>query len=332
MSESSKKSLLDYLKAITGDLPWIEPVSARIASALPLFLKQRYRLCRIHLFGRKYFLATEESQIAAPSPKEYARHASLLKEQLSGDVILVLSNIPAYVRNRLISQRVPFIVPGTQTFLPMLMIDLREYFPAPRTSIQNTLSSVSQLLIIYHLSRESLSGIPLAQIASRIGYSAMAISKAQEELQSTHLVKVVRSGKALSLHFNSSGNDLWQRVEPLLSSPVKQAQWIRWGRPKPRAVLAGITALSRYSMLEGDPVPTYAMRERNLMAALREGHVCACSGSEDAEARMEAWKYDPLVLANGDTADRYSLYLSLRLSGDERVQKELRHLTEGDPR
>lgn len=328
MNEDTKRSLLDYLSTIIGEPPWIEPVAPNIVSALPLFLRQRYRFFRADFFGRKYFLAIEESQGAISSPTEYAHHTSLLKEQLSGDVILVLSNIPAYARNRLIRQRVPFVVPNTQMFLPMLMIDLREYFPNPRAKFQNTLSSVSQLLITYHLSRESLSDMPLAQIASRIGYSAMAISKAQEELQAAQLVDVVRSGKALSLHFNLSGKDLWQRVEPLLSTPVKRTQWIRWGQPRPRAVLAGMTALSKYSMLEDDPIPSYAMRDKDLITALRTGQIYGCSGSEEAQARMEAWKYDPWVLAEGDTIDRCSLYLSLRRSGDERVQKEIQHLAE----
>jgi hypothetical protein len=191
------------------------------------------------------------------------------------------------------------------------------------------LSSVSQLIVIYHIQGKSLGGIPLGQIASRLGYSAMAISKAQDELQTAQLCDVVRSGRTLSLHFNWSGKDLWERAEPLLSSPVKRTQWIRWGQPRARAVTSGITALSKYSMLADDPIPTYAMRNKDLMSALGRGEIFGCAGREEADARMEAWKYDPWLLANDNTADRCSLYLSLRHSADERVQKELQHLVTG---
>jgi len=329
MSGSSDRLLLDYLRAIGGDQPWIEPVTERVTSNLPLFLRQRYQLSRADLFGRKCFLAIEEPRAAEPSPTEYAHDAALLKERLSGDVILVLSELPAYIRNRLVRQCVPFIVPGSQMFLPMLMIDLREHFPKSWARSQNTLSSVSQLIIIYHILRNSLSDIPLGQIASRLGYSAMAISKAQDELQSAQLCEVVRSGRTLSLHFNSSGKDLWGRAEPLLLSPVKRTQWIRWGQPRARAAIAGITALSKYSMMADDPIPTYAMRNKDLISALGKGGIFGCAGREEAEARMEAWKYDPWLLANEDTVDRCSLYLSLRHSADERVQKELQHLIIG---
>ena len=295
MRESSDTLLVNYLSTIGGDLPWIEPLP-ELASKLPPFLKQRYRISRADLFGRKYLLAIEEPREGDPSPTEYARDARTIKERLTADVILVLSNIPAYVRNRLVHQKVPFIVPGTQMFLPMLMIDLREHFPKSKTKSQDVLSAVSQLVILYHLSRESLSETPLGQIASRLRYSPMAISKAQDELQNADLCEVHRSGRTLSLHFGLRGKDLWQKAAPLLS------------------------------MLEDDPLPTYAMRDKDFVAALQKGEVYGCGGREDAEARMETWKYDPSILARSGIADPLSLYLSLRYSADERVQKEIEKL------
>ena len=140
MNRPSDRLLNDYLKAIGGDQPWIEPIADRVTLNLPLFLRERYRFSRTDLFGRKCFLAIETPRLAEPSPTEYAHDAALLKERLSGDVVLVLSELPAYVRNRLVRQCVPFIVPGTQMFLPMLMIDLREHFPRSRTRSQSALS------------------------------------------------------------------------------------------------------------------------------------------------------------------------------------------------
>jgi DNA-binding MarR family transcriptional regulator len=326
MNRPNDISLNDYLKAIGGDQPWIEPVPDRVTSSLPLFLRQRYRFSRTDLFGRKCFLAIETPSKAEPSPTEYAHDVASLTERLSGDVVLVLSQLPAYVRNRLVRQCVPFIVPGTQMFLPMLMIDLREHFPRSRNRSQSALSSVSQLIVIYHVLKEPLSKVPLGQIASRLGYSATAISKARDELQSAELCAVVRSGRSLTLDFNASGKELWKRAEPRLSTPVKRTQWIRWGQPRARAAVAGITALSRYSMLDDDSIPTYAMQDKDLINALGKGEIFGCAGREESEARMEGWKYDPWLTAKDDTADRCSLYLSLRHSADERVQKELLHL------
>ena len=50
---------------------------------------------------------------------------------------------------------------------------------------------------------------------------------------------------------------------------------------------------------------------------------------DEAEARMEAWKYDPWIIAKGDTVDPCSLYLTLRHSADERVRQQLDILISG---
>jgi hypothetical protein len=157
----------------------------------------------------------------------------------------------------------------------------------------------------------------------------MSVSKAQDELQTRGLCTVVRSGKAFFLEFELDREFLWRDAEPLLSTPVRRAKWIRWGTVKPHAVAAGLTALTKYSMLTDNSIPTFAMRDKHVGGALERGEIIDCLGRDDADARMEYWKYDPLLIAENDTADRCSLYLSLRRSADERVQKELETIVEG---
>jgi hypothetical protein len=194
-----------------------------------LFLRDKYTIFRADLFGRKAFFALENWPSAEASPSEYGRDAAALKNVLGSDVVLVISAIPSYARNRMVQQRVPFIVPGTQMFLPMLMIDLREHYPKRREASENTLSSVAQVIVLYHLVREPLSAIPVGQIASRLGYSATAIGNADDELQEVGICDVVREGKTLSLHFKGNKREVWQTAERFLSTPVKRLQWVRWG-------------------------------------------------------------------------------------------------------
>ena len=331
METPIEPGVIDYLTRVTGETPWIEPMPDQLVSTLPLYLHQRYEFFLLDLFGRRCILARENPPTGELSPTEYGHEVTQLKQRLHEDVVLVLTKLPSYVRNRFVRQRIPFIVPGTQMFLPMLMIDLREQFPKSNDRMRSTLSAVSQLVVIYQILKESLDGTPLGQIATRIGYSAMTLSKAQDELQAAGLCEVIRTWRTVSLHFTSRGRALWKRAEPLLTTPVRRRLWIRWGQPRARAVLAGTTALSRVSMVEDDRVPTYAMRDRDLSVAMDKGEIFGCGGPEEAEARMEAWKYDPWVLADNDLVDRCSLYLSLRQSTDDRIQKELRSLIDGIP-
>ena len=324
-----EQALVKYIELVTGVRPRLEPTPP--AAALPLFIRQQFDFAQAQLFGRRVVLAIEKTAPEELSATEYARNAALLRQGLAEDVILVMAKLPSYVRKRLVQRGVPFIVPGAQMFLPMMMVDLRERFSTALSRVPDTLAPVSQLVVIYQILREPHAPIPLAQLGERLAYSPQAMSFAQDELQDTGLCEVRRTGRMVFLEFGLRGKALWEKAEPLMKSPVRKAQWVRWGQPRARAVAAGITALSGMSMLAEDPIATYAMRDRELVAAFERGQMFECNGREEADARMESWKYDPWVLAENGVADPCSLYLSLRLSGDERVQKEIRSLIDRLP-
>jgi hypothetical protein len=174
---------VEYLTRVTGETPRIEPILDQLVSTLPLYLRQRYEFFRADVFGRRCFLASENSPTGELSPTEYGHDVMQLKQRFHEDVILVLMKLPSYVRNRLVRQRIPFIVPGTQMFLPMLMIDLQEHFLKSNDRMRSTLSAASQVVVIYQILKEPLDDMPLGQIATRLGYSAMVMSKVQDELQ-----------------------------------------------------------------------------------------------------------------------------------------------------
>ena len=324
-------SLASYIELVTGTRPQLENVPKDETANLPLFLRERYQFLRALLYGRRLYFAVEKAKPRELSAPKYASEVELLKKRLSADVVLIFDRLPSYLRNRFLKQGVPFIVPGTQMFLPTLMIDLREHFSKADTRLPEKLSPTSQVVLLYHILKAPLPPEPLVRLAERLGYSAMAMSKAQEELLAAKLCKVERAGRTILLRFELRARDLWQKAEPLLATPIKRAYWVRWGQPRPRAVIAGVTALSQVSMLADEQLPTYAMRDRDVVSALGKGNIVPCEEREEAQARMEAWKYDPWLLTENGTADRCSLYLSLRNNADERIQKELQFLVEGLP-
>ncbi|WP_156994024.1 hypothetical protein [Terriglobus sp. TAA 43] len=224
-------------------------------------------------------------------------------------------------------QHVPFIVPGTQMFLPMMMVDLREQYARRGTKPLQQLSTAAQLIVLYHLVRQPLDQVPQATIADFLGYSRMAISRANEELQNVRLCELRRSGREVYLEFLGAPRTIWETAEPLLKSPVRKTHWIHWQKKPKDIPLAGTTALAKLTMLNEDSVPTFAIRERFVQAAWSAGRFSLAPGRDGADARLEGWAYDPALLSpRGDTVDPCSLYLSLRANADERVQKELQYL------
>jgi DNA-binding MarR family transcriptional regulator len=312
--------LLDHLGTLLGERP--DLVSEK-AAGLPLFLRERYKIWSAHLFGRKFLLAVEKEDWEAGSPGEYESQAEALRTHLGETLVLVLPLLPSYARNRMVRLGIPFIVPGSQVFLPMAMIDLRERFSQPKPERRKRLTPAAQCLILYHLQRQSLEHLPLRDIAEKIGYSPIMLTKVKDELETANLCNTSRRGRSITLAFKFHGRDLWDRAQPHLCSPVKKVHWLDWDQPGHPALAAGLTALSQLTDISEDRLPAYALLSKTFQTNLERGLYNGCPGPEDANLRLESWSYNPLLLGTDTRVDPLSLYLSLRDSPDERIQQQL---------
>lgn len=325
-----EERLSDYLESITGSIPTLRGAPAQ--ASLPLFLRERYQLARIGLFGRECLLALEMSGWKTGSPAEYAAHTQTMQAQFSEPVTLVIPQVASYARNRMVQAGTPFIVPGSQLFMPFMMVDLRERFKAPSAEAGVPLTPAAQCILLYHLLRKPLQGRPLNEIAKLTGYTGMTVTKVKDEWEINGLCQTSRVGRSVVVEFPIPGRKLWHMAEQLLSSPVKKFQWVRWrDRAKfgPPGLPAGYTALAMTTMTEDDPLPTWALPDRAYRQMLTTGIFQTVNGQEDANLRVEAWKYDPRFLSDGNCVDPLSLVLSLRSDRDERVQQQLQTLLDG---
>ena len=320
---SLKQRLLDYIETVAGEHLDLMPEAA---AALPLFLRERFGIFSTRLFGRKLLLALEAEDWDGGSPGEYGKHQATLKQNLGENVVLVLPILPSYARNRMVQMGIPFIIPGSQIFIPNTVIDLRENFPQPNARRRKTLGPAAQCTLLYHLLREPLAGKSLKEIAQKVQYSPIMLSKVKDQLEAAGICKIVREGRSLVLEFTAAGRSLWVQAQPLLTSPVKKTRWVRWDRPALPALLAGMSALSRRTMIAADRLPTYALPLAEFQDFLERGVCTGCRDAEHASARIEVWSYPPERLGDNELVDPLSLYLSLRDSQDERIQQQLEKL------
>ena len=253
-----------------------------------------------------------------------------MEKALGLPTVLVFPTIPAYQRNRLVQRGVPFVVPGRQLFLPMLFIDLRERFDRIRQP-EKYLSTSAQVLLLYHLLGNQVTGIALQDLARTLGYSAMTMSNVRRELEDLGFVRTRREGKSLSIIFADSPKALWMRALEKMTSPVRRTHWVRWQSPVTDCLMAGSSALATMTPLGEDRLPTYAIYTRHWKHAIKTSQVNKLPDSDDANARIEEWKYNPRVLSTTDMVDPLSLYLSLRSSPDERILAALDQVLEGMP-
>ncbi len=293
---------------------------------VPFFLQDRYRLFEIQLLGQPYLLMVDKDEREQP-PATIGKHIDQVQAKGDKPAIYVRERITAYNRKRLIEQKVPFVVPGNQMYLPMLGIDFREHFRKLR-SAKRGLSPSTQAVLIYAMLR-STEGLSPTELADKLGYSVMTMSRSLDELEAAGLGRSSASGRQRCLHFGERKQDVWKKAQPLLRTPVKNRHTIQMLRdgtlPGPQA---GLSALAHYSMLAEPQNVAVALSGEDWKSLQHTDVVTTAMPEEPNAMIVEVWSYDPMLFATNGWIDRLSLYLSLRDMKDERVQAALAQMME----
>jgi len=243
-------------------------------------------------------------------------------------VIYAASALASYQRRYLIEQRVPFVVPGNQLYLPDLGIDLREYFRKQTTSTPKNLSPASQAVLIRMLLTATRNEAwASAELAYDLGYSQMTLSRAVRELEAAGLVGVNAEGRVKVIRLSADPLTIWTRACGLMRTPIKRRVRVRQlpSHVERNAPIAGISALSRATML-AEPMHATRAISPEMWNLLQSGEIAMAPDWDPSAAELEIWRYDPALGEQRSIVDPLSLTLSLRDDKDERVQLALEEL------
>jgi hypothetical protein len=312
-------AVLAYLHETLGIAPRVRAWPG--VGKLPYYLQDAFEFRELKLLDRQILLAIDKRP-DNPSLASVRDQMDKLRQLAGIPVVYVTRTLASYERKRLVEQKVPFLVPGNQLYLPDLAIDLREYFRKPPAAPDTALSPATQAMLITVLLRQPWRDEwQPADVVSDLGYTAMTLSRAVKELTAAGIATLRTEGRVRWLHTERTAAETWERAKPLLGSPVKRRFWIRPG-PKwkpPHVKLAGLSALARYSMLSEPPWPSYAISPAQWKAATEAG-IEILPEPLPGTCEWELWRYSPSLVPNSETVDPLSLTLSLQINSDERVQ------------
>lgn len=318
MRHKLKDAVEDYLRSVLG--LEIEFQGSSETSSFPAYLAETYEITRCNLLGHSFlalFLKADEFTPASIEKQENWLHTKTGKRG-----ILILPEVESYVRKRLIERKIPFIVPTSQLYLPDLGIDLREFMRRRRRPVSR-LTPASQVLVLAQLlQRWEMSRLPsLADLAERLGYTKMTMSRALEELQSVGLLHRLSESRTVAAEFHLRGRKLWEAARPFLRSPVQKRIYLdEWFSEL--GFLAGESALAEKSMLGHPHRKTWAVTKdqwKNLQRSPDVRMIPAVSKNA-AHAEFEVWIYDPGLLSQGRVVDPLSLALSFGRVSDVRLE------------
>ena len=293
---------------------------------LPPVLRERYRFAKAELLGLRALLVIDANP-EEQSPATVRKHLDMLQSKQPAELIYVRARVTAYNRKRLIEQKVPFIVPGNQMYLPMLAIDLREHFRRIREEAP-TFSPSTQVVVLHAMLRDAGQVLIPSEMAPLLGYSAMTMTRAFDELETAKLAEVTVRGRERCLRFIGDRREIWEKAQPFLRNPVSKRLFIRRINGAEGATHAGLTALAHYSMLAPPAYTTYAL-SREEWKTLRQQHKIIEVPVQDPDvSEIEVWWYSPARFAEHGMVDQLSLYLSLKADHDERIETALEEMME----
>jgi len=254
------------------------------AESLPFYLERRYTFLVARILDLPCLLMADKED-AETTPARIRMQMEQVQTRWDGHLVYVRQEMTSYNRKRLIEQKVPFLVPGNQMYLPMLGVDLREHFRRLRTGSQRFRPATQAVLI--HLLLRGGDDTNIADSARLLGYSAMTMSRAFDELETAGLGEPARSGRGRRLHLPGTPKETWQKALPFFRSPVRATHTLRFaeGCSLP-GQLAGLSALARYTLLTDPPNPVIAM-DRAAWESLQRKGVQECVLEEPDTGTLE---------------------------------------------
>lgn len=318
-----ERYLMEILGLKVGITSWPE------ASSLPFYLQDAYEFAAMEVLDHSYVLLMARD--AEPGAGELRKRLDKLAELSGATGVFVAQAMSSYQRKRLITQHVPFIVPGNQLYLPDLGIDLREYFRTRQLPPEKGMSPATQALLISALLNPWRTEVHPAELGERLGYTPMTLSRAVRELKAAGLAETVDRGRERWLRFSEGPRDTWNRALPLLRSPVVKRLWL-WPEPQllEQARLAGESALAQQSLLSEPGAQEFAL-SADQWKLMRHKGIQLLPRREPGAAMLQIWRYSPEIIEGDRLVDPLSLILSLQDVHDERVRQAMDDLQEQLP-
>ena len=327
MKSETQKAVNQYLAETIGIRASFSEWEA--SQNIPYAIRGGYEFSEIRLLGCK-LIAIAPKGTEEFSAAKLAKHLAWIDENHGHTGVYLFSALESYNRKRLIEQKVPFIVPGNQLYIPDLGIDFREHLRKVRQK-RPKLSPSAQLVLLVKLLRGFTGDVWTATVlAKHLKSTKMTMSRAIDELESNELIQVRSEWREKQIYFKGTGRELWVKAQPVLRSPVQKRVYVE-NTDWPIGIMAGLSALSELSMLVAPDRKVRALTSKEWKALQIDANlrIIPKASSELAPVELEIWKYDPRLLSDSGLVDPLSLYLSLAETSDERVEAALDELQEG---
>ena len=295
---------------------------------LPLFLQNEYEFSTGDLHGHTcLFMQVRSKQLL---PDKIMKNFAKLSETVLGEFVLIFDELRPYQRRMLVKNRIAFVIPDKQAYLPFVYLDFRENLSYSKPTIAKfTPATQCVFLAIFYQLNDELSA---SELSSRLNLAAVSVYRAINSLVTLQLITV--EGKATRKKFTRLKKELyWLKGKEYLINPIIRILYLSSLPRDVRFFESNESALAQQSMLVSPPIKTYAIGkkyvaklDKNLL--LEEDK--AISDVYVTSYKVEVWAYDPELFARNNIVDVCSIYAELKGLDDPRIDIEIETLIKGE--
>lgn len=287
------------------------------ATELPFYLTNSYSFENAELGDRRALFLTPVGELGTVGTIK--KHIARLGTFCPWPVVLELPNLSRQRKSSLIAERIPFVVPGKQLYLPFLgaVLSERNDVEAAPKLIDKLLPSAQMLLFAFILGGNE--PIFLSDMTKRFHCSAMTMSRAAQQLVQVGLLN--RSTKGVQILLSSALTPwaLYQAALPHLISPVRKTMYIDRAELPKDVFSAGLSALSEQAFINPPLVESWGTVAQEKSFATKS--ILLVDAAK--QCAIEFWKYDPRLVSGSLCIDPLSLAASLSDTNDERVEQSV---------
>ena len=309
------EEMVAYFAKTLGEDVALVPANKGLLEGLPMNVSSNFSFYEGHVLGQHVLFAYIEDGDSIP-PAQMKKLLDIIHRRTQLVVVLMTPCISSYNKVRLIAQKVNFVIPNKQMFLPSLLLDIK---PDRKigSDLKEAIPPFAQCLLLYHLQIDSIVGASSFGLSDKFGVSYATVNKSLRWLVSKDLINL-EGTKTKLVQVDSGNRELWNKALPMLVSPIEQLYYtdaLLEGQ-----MISGVNALASYTMLNDEPRQCCAVMKKDFKALKIQ------ADKKFGQNEIQVWKYNPQMLSSTGVVDKLSLYLSLKDNEDERIQIELERL------
>jgi len=261
------------------------------------------------------------------------KHFSNIGNKAEMEPILVVNHLLSEQRQRLIKNRIPFIVASKQAYLPFIFFSFKDSSRDNVKKMKEFTSSV-QLILLYSLYRYNETDdneINRTEVIDKLKLSKMTFNRAMNQFINLKIVERTGYTRNTSYYFVNKPREIFKKIKGYWINPIKDTIILPYsGLYKEKEFYkAGEYAISEMTLL-GYSQKQYAISFEGAKENINIDFNFNLDLEHDESVEIQIWKYDPASLAEfsfkSNMVDPLSLYLSLIGTDDARLNGELDYL------